>query len=159
MIQLSQVLDKQVTTAPLILTISNRVDVRQVVQATLEHAPYRLYLATDVAGALEFISQELPALVILDNALGAAVSRLIKSHLNVVIPLLLVVDSLHPSVIDRALDTGADDTIVNPIHARTLERRVQQLLVGYEIAAQQQRALSALHQSQQALTESEGRFR
>jgi two-component system, OmpR family, sensor histidine kinase VicK len=159
MIQLLQALDKQITTSPLILVISNRVDVRQVIQITLEHAPYRLYFATDVAGALEFISQESPVLVILDNALGAAVSRLIKSQLNAVVPLLLVVDSLHPSIIDRALDMGADDTIINPIHARTLERRVQQLLVGYEIAAQQQQAQSALHQSQQALSESEERFR
>jgi|GEM_PF-3178045 len=119
--------DTQPADLPTILFVGSRADVRQDIQTMMARAPYRLVLAADHA-ALTVTDELPPALIILDGALGAAACTQLKAHFGASVPILFIVDSLDPSVLDTALEAGADDTIQYPIHDQTFHRRLHLLL-------------------------------
>jgi len=120
--------DEALADNPLILIASNRTEIRQAVGGILERAPYRLVDAPDHAVAQEICNRVQPGLLILDSSLGVSACAQLKAQVGANVPVLMVVESLHPVVLDHAFDAGADDTIVIPIHAKTLQHRVQHLL-------------------------------
>jgi PAS domain S-box-containing protein len=128
-----------------ILVASNRAEIRQVVQGILEHTEYQTTLIGDAAAALQAVAVMHPSLVIVDNSLGTTFCAQLKASGGETPMVLVILDSLHPSVIDRFLDAGADDTIMNPIHARTLQQRVTHLLCRQTTEAQNHQMESALN--------------
>ncbi|MEO8606529.1 MAG: PAS domain S-box protein [Chloroflexota bacterium] len=130
--------------APSILVVSSRAELRQVIQVILEQTDYPTHVIGDVSAALQAVAAIHPSLVIVDNALGTAVCDQIKAVGGEAPMVLVVLDSLHPSVIDRFLDAGADDTIMHPIHARTLQNRVTHLLCRQTTEAENLQMESAL---------------
>lgn len=130
---------------PSILVVSNRAEIRQVIQGILEHTDYPTSTLGDAAAALQVVAATHPGLVIVDNTLGTTFCAQIKTIGGEALMVLVILDSLHPSVIDRFLDAGADDTITNPIHARTLENRVTHMLCRQTTEAENQKMESALN--------------
>jgi PAS domain S-box-containing protein len=138
-------LDQQPAKMPSILVVSNRAEIRQVIQGILESTSYQSIPMGDAAAALQAVPTVHPGLVIVDNTLGTTFCAQVKAIGGEALMVLVILDSLHPSVIDRFLDAGADDTIMNPVHARTLQNRVTHLLSRQTTEAESQHMESALH--------------
>lgn len=120
--------DLQPAAMPSVLIVSSRAELRQVIQGILESSVYPVTAIGDVPTAVQTIQHTCPGLVILDHALGSSFCTQAKAAGGEKLMILVVVESQHPSVVDRFLDAGGDDTIMYPLHARTLRNRVDHLL-------------------------------
>lgn len=113
-----------------ILLIEDEPSVGEVVSLYLRRAGFTISVVTDGKKALDIISNQIPALVILDLMLpgldGWAVTRWIRERSEV--PIIML--TARREEIDRiaGLELGADDYVVKPFSPQELVSRVRAVL-------------------------------
>ncbi|MBT9589245.1 response regulator transcription factor [bacterium] len=113
-----------------ILVVDGEEPILESVCFTLEHDGYQVVPAANAATALDYLSENMPDLVILEMTLpdrsGLDLCRYVRALGET--PILMV--SARDSVEDRVLglDSGADDYLVKPFRFRELLARVGALL-------------------------------
>jgi len=120
-------------TAALILVVDDEPDIRALVAINLCKAGYRVIEANSGEEALARVSQERPALVILDLMLpglgGIDVCRRLRARPETEgIPVIML--TARTEEVDRVegFETGADDYVTKPFSVRELVLRVGALL-------------------------------
>jgi len=118
--------------APLVLIADDNDDVRTYLRSHLEKR-YRIVEAVDGKEAIEFLQDELPALVLSDVMMpsmdGHEVCRIIKSHERTNhIPVVLVTARASAESRREGLESGADDYLFKPFNATDLMIRVENLI-------------------------------
>jgi DNA-binding response OmpR family regulator len=117
--------------APLVLVVDDDRHIREALERTLTLEGFGVRTAADGADALEAVTAEPPAIVVLDVAMprvdGVEVARRLRADGNDV-PVLML--SARDEVEDRVagLQAGADDYVVKPFATEELLARLQALL-------------------------------
>jgi DNA-binding response OmpR family regulator len=118
---------------PRILVVEDDPDIRDLVRMTLEQEGFAVMATAEGEHALEIVSQQRPALVLLDLMLpgisGLDVCRLIRaSEATAHVPIAII--SAKASETDRivGLEMGADDYITKPFSPRELVARIRAVL-------------------------------
>lgn len=120
--------------APLVLVVDDDAAVRTVVRWQLDDAGFRIVEAEDGPTSLRRITDELPALVVLDLSLpglgGLDVLRSVRRGQTGRSDLPIIVLSGRSGETDRivGLDLGADDYLVKPFSPGELAARVRSVL-------------------------------
>lgn len=116
--------------APNVLVIDDELQMRRLLQRTLEHENYRVFLAETGKTGLTRASMDRPEVIILDLGLpdmdGTAVLKELRSWTSVPV-LILSVRNAEETVIE-ALDAGADDYLAKPFRTGELLARIRALL-------------------------------
>lgn len=116
-----------------ILIVDDDWITREVMQATLESAGYRVFEASSGARALELLAESPPDLILLDVRMpgldGFETCQRIKANPRTQhIPVLLMTGLEHDDAKQRALEAGVDDFITKPFDMITVQARVRSLL-------------------------------
>ncbi|WP_322094390.1 response regulator [Paraburkholderia bannensis] len=125
------------TTATLILNVDDNEGARYVKSRVLRHAGFAVIEAATGQGALDAVSEQSPALVLLDVKLpdisGIEVCRLIKQNPQTNSTLVLQTSAAAVQARDkvRALDGGADSYLTEPVDPAELVANVRALLRLY----------------------------
>ncbi|MBN1966426.1 MAG: response regulator [Anaerolineae bacterium] len=103
---------------------------REIVEAHLVAAGYRVATAASGEQALELVLSDLPDLVLLDVRLpgmeGYEVCRRLKSESHTRHVPVVMITALDTEADRRqALEAGADDTLIKPISSHTLLARIR----------------------------------
>jgi two-component system KDP operon response regulator KdpE len=118
------------TTAPKILAIDDEIQIRRLLQLTLEPNGYQLKFAETGSDGIIMAGSERPDLIILDLGLpdmdGLTVLKRIREWTTIPI-LILSVHSAEGDIIG-CLDAGADDYLVKPFRTGELLARVRTAL-------------------------------
>jgi two-component system KDP operon response regulator KdpE len=118
------------TTAPKILAIDDEIQIRRLLQLTLEPNGYQLRFAETGGDGCIMAGSERPDLIILDLGLpdmdGIAVLKRIREWATIPIIILSVRNT--ESDIIGCLDAGADDYLVKPFRTGELLARVRTAL-------------------------------
>ena len=113
-----------------ILVIEDETSIASFVAAYLRNAGYTVRTASTAHGALEELSNELPALIVLDLNLpdgdGVELCRGIRKSSDVPILMLTARDEDVDKII--GLEVGADDYMTKPFNPRELVARVKSVL-------------------------------
>lgn len=115
-----------------LLVVDDLPDNSYLIQTILEEEGYPVVIRDDGQAALEYITANPPALVLLDVMMpgmdGYEVTRQIRSHTDLpFIPILLITAHDRSNVV-KGLDLGADDFIRKPLEVEELLARVRALL-------------------------------
>jgi two-component system alkaline phosphatase synthesis response regulator PhoP len=116
-----------------ILVVEDEPDIRELVRYNLEQSGFRVVEATEGEEALRKVSEEKPALVILDLMLpqgdGLEVCRLLRGRRETA-DLPIVMLTAKAGEVDRVLglEFGADDYVTKPFSPRELVARVRAVL-------------------------------
>jgi DNA-binding response OmpR family regulator len=118
---------------PLLLAVEDEPRNAALLQAILGRAGYRLYIATGVTEAREFLDEETPDLVLLDRHLpdgdGLDLIPEIRGSKRLGgVPILLVSASVLPRDVQVAMDAGADGFLAKPVRVKPLVDEVRRLL-------------------------------
>jgi len=112
---------------PVILVIDDEIQIRRLLELTLDSDGYRVLLAGTGEEGLRRAAMDRPELIILDLGLpdmdGSAVLKKLREWATVPIMVLSVRDG--ESDIVGCLDSGADDYLVKPFRSRELLARVR----------------------------------
>jgi len=118
------------TTAPKILAIDDEIQIRRLLQLTLEPNGYQLKFAETGSAGISMAGSERPELIILDLGLpdmdGITVLKRIREWATIPIIILSVRNT--ESDIIGCLDAGADDYLVKPFRTGELLARVRTAL-------------------------------
>ena len=125
--------------APLLLAVEDEPRNAALLQAILGRAGYRLFVASGVDEAREFLDDETPALVLLDRHLpdgdGLELIPEIRSSDRLGdVPILLVSASVLPRDVEAALAAGADGFLAKPVRVKPLVDEVRRLLDAGAVA-------------------------
>jgi DNA-binding response OmpR family regulator len=116
---------------PRILVVDDEKAMRASISQCLQSAGYRVLEATDGVEAIDMISKEKPALVILDvmmpNLTGLETVAEVR-RLGLVLPILMLTTRNEIAEKVDGLNAGADDYLGKPFDRRELLARVQALL-------------------------------
>jgi two-component system KDP operon response regulator KdpE len=114
-------------TSPTVVVVDDEIQIRRLLELTLEPASYRLRFATTGKDGIILIGSEHPDLVILDLGLpdidGLDVLKKIREWSKVPV-IVLSVRSAESDIIN-CLDAGADDYLVKPFRMGELLARVR----------------------------------
>lgn len=118
---------------PLLLAVEDEPRNAALLQAILGRAGYRLYIATGVTEAREFLDEETPDLVLLDRHLPDGdgldlIPEIRGSERLGGVPILLVSASVLPRDVQVAMDAGADGFLAKPVRVKPLVDEVRRLL-------------------------------
>ncbi len=116
-----------------ILIVDDDWMTREVMQATLESAGYRVLEANSGTRALEMLAESPPDLILLDVRMpgldGFETCKRIKDDpRSQHIPVLLMTGLEHDDAKQRGLDAGVDDFVNKPFDMITVQARVRSLL-------------------------------
>jgi len=115
---------------PIILVIDDEIQIRKLLQLTLEPIGYTIKFAVNGTEGVVMAGNERPDLVILDLGLpdieGLAVLKKIREWTTVPVLILSVRNSEHDII--SCLDAGADDYLVKPFRTGELLARVRMAL-------------------------------
>lgn len=119
--------------SPLLLAVEDEPRNAALLQAILGRAGYRLYVATGVTEAREFLDEETPDLVLLDRHLPDGdgldlIPEIRGSDRLGGVPILLVSASVLPRDVQVAMDAGADGFLAKPVRVKPLVDEVRRLL-------------------------------
>jgi two-component system, OmpR family, KDP operon response regulator KdpE len=118
------------STQPIILAIDDEIQIRRLLQSTLEPKGYQLKFATTGSEGIMMAGSERPELIILDLGLpdidGLTVLKKIREWASYPIMILSVRSS--ESDIIACLDAGADDYLIKPFRTGELLARVRTAL-------------------------------
>jgi CheY-like chemotaxis protein len=124
---------------PLLLAVEDEPRNAALLQAILGRAGYRLYIATGVTEAREFLDEETPDLVLLDRHLPDGdgldlIPEIRGSERLGGVPILLVSASVLPRDVQVAMDAGADGFLAKPVRVKPLVDEVRRLLDAGAVA-------------------------
>jgi len=116
-----------------VLVVDDEKDIIELVSYNLEKEGFKVISATDGEKALESVSSEEPAIIILDLMLpgidGLDVCRELKRNDQTSsIPIIMLTAKGEESDIVIGLELGADDYITKPFSPRILVARVKAVL-------------------------------
>ena len=116
-----------------ILIVDDQIEVRELVQVTLEIGNYQILSAENGQQAIEIARVEHPDIILMDIMMpqidGFEVcSRLKAGELTRTIPVLMVTALDDPQARVNGMRVGAADFITKPVDARDLFARVVRLL-------------------------------
>lgn len=115
-----------------ILVVEDEPNMRELVQARLEHAGYTVEVAPDGFQGLTKSRTFHPDLVILDLMLpkldGYTICRMIKSRIAEPVPVILFTARTGPDDARRGLDMGADAYVNKPFEQSELMSKIEKLL-------------------------------
>jgi two-component system phosphate regulon response regulator PhoB len=117
----------------LILAVEDETDIRELICFNLLRAGYQVSSAVSGEEALEFLSKNKPALVLLDLMLpgidGLEVCRQIKNNAATkTLPVIMLTARGEESDIVKGLEIGADDYITKPFSPKVMLARVNAVL-------------------------------
>lgn len=114
----------------LILVVEDEVDLREMLQESLEHAGYRCHSAGSAVEARKLLDQEIPDLILLDWMLPVTsgiqwLRQLRQTDQYRNLPVIML--TARGEVSDRVsgLDGGADDYLVKPFSLKELLARIR----------------------------------
>lgn len=124
---------------PLLLAVEDEPRNAALLQAILGRAGYRLYIASGVTEAREFLDEETPDLVLLDRHLPDGdgldlIPEIRGSERLGGVPILLVSASVLPRDVQVAMDAGADGFLAKPVRVKPLVDEVRRLLDAGAVA-------------------------
>ena len=112
---------------PSVLVIDDELQIRRLLQLTLEASQYRVLLAETAQEGLRMAATDRPEVIILDLGLpdmdGVTVLKKLREWSSVPVLVLSVRNSEEDIV--KALDAGADDYLVKPFRTGELIARVK----------------------------------
>jgi DNA-binding response OmpR family regulator len=115
---------------PTILIVDDEPSIREIVSVYLERAGYTVITASDGLTAMEILTEETPALVVLDLMLpevdGYEITRHLRAHGDV--PIIMLTARRQETDRILGLEMGADDYVVKPFSPRELVSRVKAVL-------------------------------
>lgn len=116
-----------------ILVVDDEEMARDVIEGFLFREGYHLAFAEDAKQALEYLTERLPDVILLDvmmpNMDGFALCRQLKSNERYQhIPIILVTALSDKQDMLRGIDAGADDFINKPVNELELKARVHSML-------------------------------
>jgi two-component system KDP operon response regulator KdpE len=118
------------TPAPIILIIDDEVQIRRLLQSTLELKNYNLKFADNGTDGIAMAGSERPDLIILDLGLpdidGLSVLKRIREWTTLPVIILSVRSSENDII--SCLDSGADDYLIKPFRTGELLARVRTAL-------------------------------
>lgn len=118
-------------TSELILLVDDEPSITQLARMYLEREGFRVLDAGDGEAALEVVTKQKPALMVLDVMLpkldGLEVCRKLRAEKN---PVLILMLTARDEDIDKilGLELGADDYLTKPFNPRELVARVKAIL-------------------------------
>ncbi|MCJ7434629.1 MAG: response regulator transcription factor [Anaerolineales bacterium] len=118
-------------TSELILLVDDEPSITQLARMYLEREGFRVLDAGDGEAALEVVTKQKPALMVLDVMLpkldGLEVCRKLRAEKN---PVLILMLTARDEDIDKilGLELGADDYLTKPFNLRELVARVKAIL-------------------------------
>jgi two-component system KDP operon response regulator KdpE len=114
-------------TMPHILVIDDEIQIRRLLEITLDHEKYKVTLASAGEEGLALAAMHKPDLIILDLGLpdkdGLEILKSLRQWSSVPIIVLSVRDSEHDII--TALDAGADDYLTKPFRTGELLARIR----------------------------------
>jgi len=115
---------------PLILVVDDDPKLLRLVRRELQAEGYRVITASDGETGLQVISEEEPALVLLDIMMpdidGIEVCRRVRRFSEV--PIVMLTAKGQPDDVVRGLQAGADDYVTKPFSTNELVARVKAVL-------------------------------
>jgi len=114
----------------LILIVDDNVSNLQVLGAVLSGKGYEIAVAADAGEALDFLSSDIPDLILLDIMMpgtdGFELCRIIKQMENLIeVPILFLTALTDPESIVKGFDSGAVDYISKPFNNAELLARIK----------------------------------
>lgn len=121
---------------PSILVIDDEIQIRRLLQITLEAAGYRVHLSVSGEEGLQQVAMARPEIVILDLGLpdidGIQVLKKLREWAT--LPIIILSVRASEQDIISALDAGADDYLTKPFRTGELLARVRNSLRHHETA-------------------------
>ncbi len=116
-----------------ILFVEDEPPIQELIRYTLEQAGMRAVAASDAAGALAALRDELPDVVLVDWMLpdksGLALARELRDTARTAdLPIIMLTARGEEADRVKGLEQGADDYIVKPFSPRELIARIQAVL-------------------------------
>ena len=132
-----------------ILVVDDEEDILELVQFNLIKEGYRLTGCLSAEDALAKMSQDRPALIVLDLMLpgmdGLELCRRIKADPNsAAIPIIMLTARGDEADVVCGLEMGADDFIVKPFSPRVLSARVKTILRRSQVTKIDEKAILTL---------------
>ncbi len=125
-----------------ILIVEDDILIRQEVRQILEQQGFTVVALDKGKAAIEFLSQQLPDLAIIDLGLpdipGFDVCKAIKRYAD--IPIIVLTNETHEDFIVMALEQFADDYITKPYGKRELIARIVRVMRRYNGSAEDSHA-------------------
>lgn len=120
-------------TSPLIFVIEDEAALVNLLQYNLEHAGFRVKIATDGEEALLLTEETSPDLILLDWMLpfvsGIELCRQFRRHPTLgTVPIIMITARGEEADRIRGLETGADDYLTKPFSPQELVARIRALL-------------------------------
>jgi two-component system KDP operon response regulator KdpE len=119
-----------VSNEPVILIVDDEISIRRLLRAALERASYKVREASNGREAIDIVTTEDPALVLLDLGLpdkdGLELIPLIRKHSQASVLIVSARDATDEKV--AALDLGAADYVTKPFDTDELLARVRAAL-------------------------------
>src|SRR6478752_5986413 len=122
-----------------ILVIDDEIQIRKLLEITLESNDYRTIFAVNAKEGLSMVANHQPDLVILDLGLpdedGQVVLKRLREWYNNPI-IILTVKSAEDEIV-KALDSGANDYLTKPFRTQELLARIRAVLRGNSSQSQE----------------------
>ncbi len=121
------------TDAGMVLVAEDDEDIRELVAYRLEQAGYSVKAVADGQEALEALSEQRPALCVLDVMMprldGYELTRRIRADdATRDVPVILLTARIQEGDVARGFDAGADDYLAKPFSPQELRARVRAVL-------------------------------
>lgn len=115
---------------PVILIIDDEVQIRKLLQITLESQDFEVRVAANAEEAILQVAQHPPDLILLDLGLPDRSGLEVLKHLRewYLKPILIISIQSDEQAIVKALDNGANDYVVKPFRTGELLARVRSAL-------------------------------
>jgi two-component system cell cycle response regulator len=138
-----------------ILVVDDEPTNRELLEAILTDAGYRVVLAQDGQQALSLIAASPPDLILLDLMMpgmsGLEVCEALKRDgRSATIPIIVVTALGQVATKEAALTWGADDFVIKPVQSQDLRARVTAMLKVRAVRQELDRTLAYLHELEAA---------
>jgi len=122
--------DKTASEKYSVMVVDDEEDICEIIRVILEQEGYTVYTLTSGKAALEFLSEKIPDMIILDIMMpapdGFAVCKKIREFSSV--PVIMLTAKMKEDDKVRGFEVGADDYITKPFSKQDLLARVKAIL-------------------------------